>query len=56
MGHNQTRSDEIDEIWDTVNDTVIQCVEENSPSDEMLARYLGKDVANQYRVCHIRLK
>ena len=47
-------TDENKETWKHVVEEVISCVLDNSPSDEILAMYLGSDIANKYRVCHIQ--
>ena len=47
-------TDEYKETWKNVVEEVISCVLDNSPSDEILAMYLGSDIANKYRVCHIQ--
>ena len=47
-------TDECKETWKNVVEEVISCVLDNSPSDEILAMYLGSDIANKYRVCHIQ--
>ena len=41
---------QINDHWKVVTDKVIDCVLDDSPSDEILAQYLGKDVQNEYRV------
>ena len=52
MAHHLPSSDKTknDEIWKTVVDEVISCVLDDSPSDAVLAHYLGKSVENKYRV------
>ena len=39
-----------DEIWKTVVDEVISCVLDDTPSEAVLALYLGKHVESKYRV------
>ena len=39
-----------EEIWKTVVDEVISCVLDDTPSEAVLAHYLGKSVENKYRV------
>ena len=41
-------------IWKTVVDEVISCVLDDTPSEAVLAHYLGKSVESKYRVCHDR--
>ena len=41
---------EIEESWKIVVDKVISCLSDESPNDMVLATYLGKPVANKYRV------
>ena len=41
---------QINDHWKVVTDKVIDCVLDDSPSDEILAQYLGKHVQNEYRV------
>ena len=43
-----------EEIWNTVVDEVISCVLDDTPSEAVLAHYLGKSVESKYRVCHDR--
>ena len=43
-----------EEIWKTVVDEVISCVLDDTPSEAVLAHYLGKSVESKYRVCHDR--
>ena len=43
-----------EEIWKTVVDEVISCVLDGTPSDAVLAYYLGKSVESKYRVRHDR--
>ena len=43
-----------EEIWKTVVDEVISCVLDDTPSEAVLAHYLGKSVESKYRVRHDR--
>ena len=56
MAHHLPSSDKTknDEIWKTVVDEVISCVSDNSPSEAVLAHYLGKHVESKYQVRHDR--
>ena len=50
MARQISSSEEYKEIWKKIVDEVISCVLDDSPSDEILANYLGKDIENSYRV------
>ena len=54
MAHHLPSSDKYkkDAIWKTVVDEVISCVLDDSPSEAVLANYLGKHVESKYRVRH----
>ena len=56
MAHHLPSSDKNknEEIWKTVVDEVISCVLDDTPSEAVLAHYLGKSVENKYQVCHDR--
>ena len=56
MAHHLPSSDKTksEEIWKTVVDEVISCVLDGTPSDAVLAYYLGKSVESKYRVRHDR--
>ena len=41
---------EINAHWKKITDKVVECVLENSPSDETLAQYLGSYVKTDYEV------
>ena len=43
----------VEEIWKIIVDEVTKCVLDDSPSDEILAHYLGKDIENSYKVTYI---
>ena len=43
----------VEEVWKTIVDLVIECVQDDSPADLGLAYYLGRHVENTYRVSHI---
>ena len=45
--------EEYKEIWKKTVEEVISCVLDDSPSDEILAHYLGKDIENSYKVTYI---
>ena len=53
MAEDTTSSDEIEEIWATVVEKDISCVEDDSPSETVLAHYLGRRVENKYRVGNV---
>ena len=40
-------------VWKTIVGLVIECVQDDSPADVVLAHYLGRHVENEYRVSHI---
>ena len=50
MARGISSSEEYEEIWKKIVNEVISCVLDDSPSDEILAHYLGKDIENNYRV------
>ena len=56
MAHHLPSSDKNknEEIWKTVVDEVISCVLDGTPSDAVLAYYLGKSVESNYQVRHDR--
>ena len=43
-------SNNVEEIWKQIVSETISCVLDDSPNDAILASYLGKGVANKYRV------
>ena len=50
MASQYSATPQINEHWKIVTGKVIDCVLDDSPSDETLAQYLGKHVQNEYRV------
>ena len=52
----QRQPSSVEEIWKIIVDEVTKCVRDDSPNDSVLAQYLGKDIANTYRVSRIQYK